>query len=116
MPAQALPGPNSDAAGTANRQAGGRNRWPRKRDALSQPGVKAVILLEGINDIGFSAEPDTGRFAPNDSTITAAHIEAGYLQLIKMAPRWWRQDLRWDGRAFPRLQLSPRRQFRYSPG
>ena len=56
-----------------------------QRDALSQPGVKAVILLEGINDIGFSGEPDTGCFAPNDSTITAAQIEAGYLQLIKMA-------------------------------
>lgn len=56
-----------------------------QHDALSQPGVKAVILLEGINDIGFSGEPDTGCFAPNDSTITAAQIEAGYVQLIKMA-------------------------------
>lgn len=56
-----------------------------QRDALSQPGVKAVILLEGINDIGFSGEPDTGCFAPNDPTVTAAQIEAGYLQLIKMA-------------------------------
>lgn len=56
-----------------------------QRDALSQPGVKAVILLEGINDIGFSGEPDTGCFAPNDPTITATQIEAGYLQLIKMA-------------------------------
>jgi lysophospholipase L1-like esterase len=26
------------------------------RDALSQPGVKAVIVLEGINDIGFAGE------------------------------------------------------------
>ena len=56
-----------------------------QRDALSQPGVKAVILLEGINDIGFSGEPDTGCFAPNNATVTAAQIEAGYLQLIKMA-------------------------------
>lgn len=56
-----------------------------QRDALSQPDVKAVILLEGINDIGFSGEPDTGCFAPNDSTISAAQIEAGYLQLIGMA-------------------------------
>jgi lysophospholipase L1-like esterase len=56
-----------------------------QRDALSQPAVKSAILLEGINDIGFSTEPDTGCFAPNDSTITAAQIEAGYLQLIKMA-------------------------------
>ena len=56
-----------------------------QRDALSQPGVIAVILLEGINDIGFSGEPDTGCFAPNNPTVTAAQIEAGYLQLIKMA-------------------------------
>lgn len=56
-----------------------------QRDALSQPGVKAVILLEGINDIGFSGAPDSGCSAPNDSTITAADIEAGYQQLIKMA-------------------------------
>ncbi|MBV9366197.1 MAG: SGNH/GDSL hydrolase family protein [Solirubrobacterales bacterium] len=56
-----------------------------QRDALSQPGVKAVILLEGINDIGFSGEPDTGCFAPNNPTVTAAQIEAGYLQLIQMA-------------------------------
>jgi lysophospholipase L1-like esterase len=56
-----------------------------QRDALSQPGVKAVILLEGINDIGFSGEPDSGCYAPIDSTITAAQIEAGYLQLITMA-------------------------------
>lgn len=56
-----------------------------QRDALSQPGVKAVIILEGINDIGFSGEPNTGCFAPNNPTVTAAQIEAGYLQLIKMA-------------------------------
>jgi lysophospholipase L1-like esterase len=55
------------------------------RDALSQPGVKAVILLEGINDIGFSGAPDSGCFAPNNSTVTAAEIEEGYRQLIKMA-------------------------------
>jgi lysophospholipase L1-like esterase len=55
------------------------------RDALSQPGVRAVILLEGINDIGFSGEPDSGCFAPNNSTVTAAEIEEGYRQLIKMA-------------------------------
>jgi len=33
-----------------------------------------VILLEGINDIGMT-----------DPSVTAAQIEAGYLQLIKMA-------------------------------
>ena len=45
-----------------------------ERDALSQPGVKDMILLEGINDIGHT-----------DPSVTAAQIESGYLQLIKMA-------------------------------
>ena len=44
-----------------------------------------MILLEGINDIGFSGEPDTGCYAPNNPSVTAAQIEDGYLQLIKMA-------------------------------
>ena len=46
------------------------------RDVLDQPGAKVVILLEGINDIGFT---DLGA----DSTpATAASIEAGYEQII----------------------------------
>lgn len=56
-----------------------------QRDALSQPGVKAVILLEGVNDIGFSGEPDSGCFVPADPAITAGQIEQGYRQLIRMA-------------------------------
>ena len=55
------------------------------RDALSQPGVKDVILLEGINDIGFSGEPDTGCYTPDNPGVTAAQIEAGYRELIAMA-------------------------------
>lgn len=53
-------------------------------DALSQPGVKDVIVLEGINDIGFSTNPGTGCSMPNIS-VTAAQIEAGYRQMISMA-------------------------------
>jgi lysophospholipase L1-like esterase len=45
-----------------------------RRDALSQPGVEAVILLEGINDIGRT-----------DPAATAARIEHGYRRLIAMA-------------------------------
>jgi lysophospholipase L1-like esterase/archaellum component FlaG (FlaF/FlaG flagellin family) len=56
-----------------------------ERDALSQPGVRAVILLEGINDIGISGEPDTGCYAPANATVTAAQIEAGYRVLISEA-------------------------------
>jgi lysophospholipase L1-like esterase len=55
-----------------------------QRDVLSQPGVKDVIVMEGINDIGFSVDPNTGCSVPNTS-VTAAQIEAGYRQLISMA-------------------------------
>jgi lysophospholipase L1-like esterase len=55
-----------------------------QRDVLSQPGVKDVIVLEGINDIGFSATPNTGCSVPN-TNVTAAQIEAGYRQMITMA-------------------------------
>jgi lysophospholipase L1-like esterase len=46
------------------------------RDVLDQPGAKVVILLEGINDIGFT---DLGLDNP---PATAASIEAGYEQII----------------------------------
>ena len=55
-----------------------------QRDALSQPGVKAVIVLEGTNDFGFVGEPDAGCYAPNPP-VTAAQIEAGYRVLAAMA-------------------------------
>jgi lysophospholipase L1-like esterase len=60
----------------------GVSRFPR--DALGQPGVRDVIVLEGVNDIGFSQGADVGCSAPNTS-VTAAQIEAGYRQLIAMA-------------------------------
>jgi lysophospholipase L1-like esterase len=49
-----------------------------ERDALDQPGVRDVIVLEGINDIGFSA-------AALDGGVSAAQIVAGYQQLIARA-------------------------------
>ncbi len=50
------------------------------RDVLRQPGVRYVIVLEGINDIGFSS------FAPfKDQDVSAARIIAGYRQLIARA-------------------------------
>ncbi len=56
-----------------------------ERDALSHPDVKAVILLEGINDIGQAGDPDSGCTAPNNPNVTAAQIESGYRDLIAMA-------------------------------
>jgi lysophospholipase L1-like esterase len=49
------------------------------RDVLDQPGAKVVILLEGINDIGFT---DLGPpFSPNPPA-TAQRIEDGYKQIV----------------------------------
>jgi lysophospholipase L1-like esterase len=50
------------------------------RDVLQQTGVTDVILLEGINDIGFSqlTSPQT---APH-TDVSAAEIIAGYQQII----------------------------------
>jgi lysophospholipase L1-like esterase len=49
-------------------------------DALQLSGVSAIILLEGINDIGWAFDPD-GDTGP----ISAADIEATYQQLIARA-------------------------------
>jgi lysophospholipase L1-like esterase len=46
------------------------------RDVIDQPGAKVVIMLLGINDIGFT---DLGLDSP---PATAATIEAGYEQVI----------------------------------
>jgi lysophospholipase L1-like esterase len=54
------------------------------RDVLEQAGVRDVIVLEGINDIGFSRGPDTGCEAP-DTRVSAAQIIAGYEKLIAAA-------------------------------
>ena len=47
-------------------------------DALGQPGVRDVILLEGINDIGNNAGPD-------GQPLTAQELINGYLTLIHEA-------------------------------
>lgn len=53
------------------------------RDVLARPGAKAVILLEGINDIGFS-QSISWTTAPH-SNVSAAQIIAGYVQMIAQA-------------------------------
>ncbi|AXA92398.1 SGNH/GDSL hydrolase family protein [Massilia sp. YMA4] len=50
-------------------------------DVLEQPGVTAVVLLIGINDIGWPGTP----FAPADAVPTAAQLIAGYRELIALA-------------------------------
>jgi lysophospholipase L1-like esterase len=54
------------------------------RDVVTQAGVKDVIRLEGINDIGFSQTPDSGCTAPTTS-VSANQIIAGYEQIIARA-------------------------------
>lgn len=46
------------------------------RDVFSHPGVRDVVLLEGINDLGFSQEPDTGCFTPNTDVTPQDLIDA----------------------------------------
>ena len=50
------------------------------RDVLSVPGIKAIILLEGINDIGVSFNPAGGRDA-----VTAEALIAADKQIIARA-------------------------------
>lgn len=52
-----------------------------ERDVLAQPGVRNVIVMLGINDIGW---PGTA-FAPDTSTPTLDSLIAGYRQLIEQA-------------------------------
>lgn len=54
------------------------------RDVAERSGATYVILLEGINDIGFSQLPDSGCFAPN-TNVSAAQIITGYKHLIAAA-------------------------------
>jgi lysophospholipase L1-like esterase len=54
------------------------------RDVLSQPGARDVIMLEGINDIGFSQTPNSGCTRPN-TAVTAQQIIRGYQQIIARA-------------------------------
>ncbi|MGA2927111.1 MAG: SGNH/GDSL hydrolase family protein [Solirubrobacteraceae bacterium] len=52
-----------------------------ERDVVERAGAKDVILLEGINDIGFSQLASSPLTNPN-TNVSAAQIIAGYEQLI----------------------------------
>ncbi|GAA0952816.1 SGNH/GDSL hydrolase family protein [Virgisporangium aurantiacum] len=54
------------------------------RDVFSQPNVRTVVLLEGLNDLGFSQEPNSGCTAPNTEVSVAALI-AAYRRIIDRA-------------------------------
>jgi lysophospholipase L1-like esterase len=56
------------------------------RDLLTEPGATYAILLEGINDIGFSQIP-AGVFPPNVllTNVSADEIIQGYEQIIRRA-------------------------------
>lgn len=56
------------------------------RDVAERSGARYVIMLEGINDIGFSQDPDAGCTAPN-TNVPAAQIIAGYRHIIAAAHR-----------------------------
>ncbi|MGS1107968.1 SGNH/GDSL hydrolase family protein [Achromobacter anxifer] len=77
--------------GVANAGISGARVWGDKMgvnamarfdaDVLSQPGVRTVVMMMGINDIGW---PDSG-FAPDDAPMTAARLTEGYRQLAETA-------------------------------
>ncbi len=54
-----------------------------RRDVLGQPGVRDVILLEGINDIGQSQS--RGPLTAPHTSISALDIVEGYERIIAMA-------------------------------
>ena len=51
-----------------------------ERDALRQPGVRWVIVLEGINDLGYA-----GSVEPAAPRVTARQLIDGYRQLVARA-------------------------------
>lgn len=51
-----------------------------ERDVLGVPGVRYVIILEGINDLGHA-----GTSAPASETVTAEDLIGGYRQMIERA-------------------------------
>ncbi|WP_326826463.1 SGNH/GDSL hydrolase family protein [Streptosporangium sp. NBC_01756] len=54
-----------------------------RRDVLDQPGVGTVVMLEGVNDIGFS-ESDTPTYKPAP-VVSADELITKYRQLIQQA-------------------------------
>ncbi len=53
------------------------------RDVLAQPGVRWVIVLEGVNDLGMLTRD--GAVPPAAHAALVERIEAGYQQIVEMA-------------------------------
>ncbi|MFE7385737.1 SGNH/GDSL hydrolase family protein [Streptomyces zhihengii] len=51
------------------------------RDVLAAPGVSTVVVLEGLNDIGFAEAPQEPTYRPAPR-VTAGELVAGYRRLI----------------------------------
>ncbi|WPG40149.1 SGNH/GDSL hydrolase family protein [Variovorax sp. EBFNA2] len=51
------------------------------RDVFAQPGVRAMVVLLGTNDIGWPGGP----FAPHEPVVRAEEVIQGFRQLIEMA-------------------------------
>jgi lysophospholipase L1-like esterase len=70
------------SGGRLARDGMGRNALARfEQDVLSQPGVSDVIVLLGINDIGWPGSP----FAPQERPATLDELTAAYRQLVAAA-------------------------------
>jgi len=69
-----------DGAGPAGPQYGPSALARFERDALAQPGVEWIVVIEGVNDIGHP-----GGAAPLSETVTAEDMIAGLRQLIERA-------------------------------
>ncbi|MGR8008648.1 SGNH/GDSL hydrolase family protein [Streptomyces hypolithicus] len=54
------------------------------RDVLDQPGASTVVVLEGLNDIGFSEAEGQPTYKPAP-VVSAAELIAGYRVLIRAA-------------------------------
>jgi lysophospholipase L1-like esterase len=64
-------------------QLGGPNALARlDRDVLAQPGARTMIVLEGINDIGFSQFPPFPGAEPR-TNVSAQEIIGAYRQIIE---------------------------------
>ena len=64
---------------------GGRSALTRfSRDALGVAGVRAVILLEGINDVNLATRRPGRCVIPASRDVTVGDIENGYRRLIAM--------------------------------